>query len=277
MAPVPRAQLTRVQQRADKEEARRKAAEDALLAAQDTISILEGRLVELGAVDARITASTAFAETSVVDVDQREHLHALVSDIEAKLKRRDELITSLTAQLESAQRVVKRTPESPYDVRQRVADLAAEVAHYKASTENLAHRVGRLEEQLRTLEAELKTERQKTEELRIQHSGTEAARNKAWVVVGDFDSLRRNSVLKGRALQRKTPDCSVCPECFRPVDILTATEFVVPAPRRRVKIWSTGHAAGSFKILSTGSRQTTVAITDQDSFWRYSKCLIIGY
>lgn len=280
------AKLAQLEKENERLRAERQAAQQSSAVLDATLRSVEEELGALVGMDSKIRELQHGIEGGMSSNAQstRTSVRRLIERLKTALRERQGAIRRARSGLDAAKKQVTSQPDANVKeayIRQ-VAQLETIITQQVSENERLTRERDSYERLYRRAEADAKDARAEAEtvkgerdEERRQREEAERLQNRVFVVSATKGELRQKGVLTGRWYQRKSSNCA-CADCLAEEDRRTLTSVPVPAPAKRVTVYSS-HPAGSFRVVANGPTETVLEIVDAEKFWSGSHCLVIGY
>lgn len=267
------AQLQQKQNEGDK-------SNQAKVALAETLHGLEAELESMGAQRPHVSELSADIETGLsAPQSQREKLAEMFVELRTQQQAMESRATDATAHLQRVQELFSElgAPEQA-DFQTRIEAAHSRLQAILGENEQLHTTIEQYQTNLVEARAQIDTlnlqTAAQTEEIKKREDAIgamKAAELVGHVFVGPASDLVHKRLLRGWLGGSKFPDCAAC-GCSQ-LDLATTLTILIPAPHVTV---FTIHPVDSYE-LKQADGQTTLKVVRPETFWRYSRCLIVSY
>lgn len=264
---------------------------------------LEGQLTSAGVESAEMQATLDEVAKSLEELRAKE-LQIVKSSIEVvqegkpRSTQRDELKTEIDAIKKAIQENLQklaRLEQEKKDALAKAKASGAKVVELEGQVTSMERLIGEMKaslEEKTVLITELETkvlgltqtvEEQKTTiaEKETVIEGQTKVINTAHVAIAGQKELEAAGVIekKGAFLGMRgswVQTGKFDTDLFKEIDLTKESEFAIAAPIKKVQVISS-HPKGSYELVATDEKNTTLKITDATAFWSGEKYLVVKY
>lgn len=202
------------------------------------------------------------AETGIT---KSEHIKRNISIINSLMEQNREKIEKLTAQLKKSKKSNALLTKLTEGTKEKMKAQEEELALLKNQLTDKSFELAQLNIKLNDLQLANAMLQDKADKL-DKNAGT------AYYTVGSYKELKKENVVKGGMLGKKTLKDDFKKEYFTEIDTRQTTS--IPLFAKRAKLVTT-HPKNSFALEKDKNKVTYLKITDPEEFWKMSRYLVV--